>query len=268
MIERQAREFERLRSVGREPIVPCDRAADRGHRQRGAPGFAQVRDHDDALDRGQRGDDLGDLVLDRNRLAVVPVAIDGEEHARLDLPEAVEHAAHAEIGRARRPHRAEAGAAQHRDDGLGHVGNVGGDTVARGDAVGLQRRRDAGGGGATSSALRNAARALVFAAEHERVGRTGRAIAREQVLGEIEAGVRKPSRAGHFVAVDERALAALADDAAEIPDRPPEWLALVVRPPPQRLVVGDGRARGFRRAPRERRDVRRAMRSRRLPEKI
>ena len=48
------------------------------------------------------------LVEDRNRLAVVPVAVDGEQHARLDLSEAVEHALHAEVRRARRPDRAAA----------------------------------------------------------------------------------------------------------------------------------------------------------------
>ena len=52
---------------------------------------------------GSLRDDLRHLVEDRDRLAVVPVAVDGEEHARLDLAEAVEHALHAEVRRARRP---------------------------------------------------------------------------------------------------------------------------------------------------------------------
>ena len=56
----------------------------------------------------RRGDDV-------DRLAVVEVAVGGEQHLGLDLAEAVEHALHAEIGRARRPDRAEARRRQHRD---------------------------------------------------------------------------------------------------------------------------------------------------------
>ncbi len=74
----------------------------------------------------------------------------------------------------------------------------------------------------------------VLAAKDERIRRIVAATRGEQVLGEIEARVRKPARARHLVPVDERAFAALADDAREIPDRAPERLALVVRPAPQR----------------------------------
>ena len=81
-------------------------AAEAGHLERLAHQFVlQVRD----------------LVDDRKRLAVVPVAVHREEHARLDLPEAIEHTLHAEIRRARRPDRALARRPQHRDDRLGHV---------------------------------------------------------------------------------------------------------------------------------------------------
>ena len=64
------------------------------------------------------------------RLAAVAVAVDGEQHLRLDLAEAVEHALHAEIGRAGRPDRAEAGGREHRDDRLRHVRHEAGDAVA------------------------------------------------------------------------------------------------------------------------------------------
>jgi tryptophanyl-tRNA synthetase len=45
------------------------------------------------------GDHLGILLQAIDRLAVVPVAIDADQHLRLDLAEAVEHALHAEIRR-------------------------------------------------------------------------------------------------------------------------------------------------------------------------
>ena len=146
--------------------------------------------------RGQALDDGGHLVEDRQRLAVVPVAVHGEEHARLDLAEAVEHALHAEIGRARRPHRAQARRAQHRHDGLGHVRNVRRDAIARPRFPGLQRRGHPRRR-RHQFRMRDAADEPVLAAKHERIaGIVGRA-AREQVFREIEARVRKPSGAGH-----------------------------------------------------------------------
>ena len=72
-----------------------------------------------------------DVVL----LAVVPVAVAGDEEHRLDLAETVEHALDAEIGRTGRPDRAERGGGEHAGDRLGHVGQH------RGDAVALLRRR-------------------------------------------------------------------------------------------------------------------------------
>ncbi len=182
------------------------------------------------------------LSQDRQRLAVVPVAVDGDEHARLDLAEAIEHALHAEVRRAGRPDRAKARRAQHRLHRLGHVGNVGGHPVARGHARGLQRgghprrRRH-------EFRVRHAAGELVLAAEDQRVaGVVGRAPG-EQVLGEVQARVGKPSGARHPGRIDERALAARADDAGIVPDFAPERLALLVRPAPERGVIGTANAR-------------------------
>ena len=66
-----------------------------------------------------------------------PVAVDREQHLRVELAEPVEHRAHAELGGAGRPHRAEAGDGEERDDRLGHV------RQQRDDAVALPRRRAA-----------------------------------------------------------------------------------------------------------------------------
>ena len=90
--------------------------------------------------RRQLGDDLCELVGDVDGLAVVVVAVAGDQHLRLDLAEAVEHALHAEVGRAGRPHRADRRRRQHADDALGHVGQDGGDPVAGADARLAQRR--------------------------------------------------------------------------------------------------------------------------------
>ena len=74
------------------------------------------------------------------RLAGVAVAVGGDQHLRLDLAEAVEHALDAEIRRARRPDRAEARGGEHRDDRLRHVRQVAGDPVAGADALGRAAR--------------------------------------------------------------------------------------------------------------------------------
>jgi hypothetical protein len=66
-----------------------------------------------------------------DRLAGVGVAVGREQHGRRDLPEAVQHAAHAEIRRARGPDRAETGRSEHGNDGLGRVGQEAADAVAR-----------------------------------------------------------------------------------------------------------------------------------------
>ena len=65
----------------------------------------------------QFGDGLGAVVL----LAAVAVAVDGEQDGRLDLLEAVQDAAGAEVGGAGGPHGADGGGGQERDDGLRHV---------------------------------------------------------------------------------------------------------------------------------------------------
>ena len=58
-------------------------------------------------------------------LAAVRVAVDGEEDPGLDLGEAVDDAADAELGGAARPHGSQAGRGQERHQGLGDVWQVG-----------------------------------------------------------------------------------------------------------------------------------------------
>ena len=255
MVERQARILDRAGRVRRKEVVPADGAANRRHAgDRPARAF-EIRHHDHPLHRWQLGNDLRNLVDDRQCLAVVPVAVDGHQHARLDLAEPVEHAAHAEIGRAGRPDGAERRRAQHRDDRLGQVRNEGGDAVARCQAGGLQRRRHPRHQRA-ELCVADARAIAVLAAKDERLRRIVAATRGEQVLGEIEAGVGKPARARHLVPIDERTFAALADDAGEIPEGPPERLALVVRPAPQCVIGRKRSARRVRDLAREFGDVR------------
>src|SRR5581483_10700374 len=70
----------------------------------------------------ERGDRLSPVEIP----AAVAVAVDCEEHLGLDLGEAVDDAANAELRRAARPGRAQARAAEEGGDRLGDVGEVGG----------------------------------------------------------------------------------------------------------------------------------------------
>jgi hypothetical protein len=76
----------------------------------------------DLLQARQARADLGDLLAAIDELLAVPVAGDREQHLGLELPEAVEDAAGAELGRTRRPDRAQARGREERDERLGMFG--------------------------------------------------------------------------------------------------------------------------------------------------
>src|SRR5581483_2909081 len=78
--------------------------------------------------------DLGDLLVPLDELVAPAVAADGEQQLRLELAEAVDDAAHAELRRAGRPDRADAGGGQEGDERLGNVREVRDDAVAGLDA--------------------------------------------------------------------------------------------------------------------------------------
>jgi hypothetical protein len=175
------------------------------------------------------------------RLAAVVVAVDGDQHLGLDLAEAVEHALHAEIGRARAPHRAQARGRQHRDDRLGHVRQLGGDAVAAPDAGRLERMMQPADRGVEVAPAHLAAD-LVLAAEDQR---DRVVVPAQQVAREVEPRVGKEARTRHPVVVDDTARArSLPDHAAIGPDRAPERLAIRDRPAPQRVVAVEMRSLG------------------------
>ncbi len=65
--------------------------------------------------------------------AAVAVAVDGEQHLRLELGEAVDDGPDPEVRGARRPDRADARAGEKRGDGLLDVREVGDDPIAGAD---------------------------------------------------------------------------------------------------------------------------------------
>src|SRR3546814_14369703 len=78
---------------------------------------------------------------------------------------------------------------------------------------------------------------LVLAPEHDGVAV---AVAAQQVLGEVQAGVREEPGTRHGVGVDQAAAALVADHPAEVPDRFPEIFEEVDRQEQESDVNGEG----------------------------
>src|SRR5258708_2314593 len=211
------------RLIAPQPLGQRDRLRDVGDVD---PRVVVRHDHHLAQRRQLLGD--GAHALERVvALAVVAVAVGAEQHFRLDLAEAVEHALDAEVGRARGPDDALRERRQRQHAGFGNVGNEGRHAVAGAQSQRLQRLRGA----------RDVARQIRIADAPLEAGlvpqdeRVAPVAATQQVLREIEARFREPVRAGHLVAIGEhgRALAG-GDDAAEVPAVGPELFRVVDRP--------------------------------------
>jgi hypothetical protein len=126
VVERQWSELER--PVGQEAFLPAR-----------AVQVAQA--HEPAADPGV---DLGDHLPPVEVPAAVAVAVHGEQDLRLDLGEAVDHRAGAELGRRAGPHRAQGRRGQERRHGLGQVRQVRADAIALPHAELLQPCPDPG----------------------------------------------------------------------------------------------------------------------------
>ena len=213
-----------------------------GHRRGEAPAFlqagevgrgAEVGDDDDALQARDLGGDVGDRLEPVEVLAAVAVAVDGEHHLGLDLGEAVHDAAGAEVGRAARPDRAQAGGGEEGDQRLGRVGEVGDDAVAAPHAQGPQALRDRG------DLLAELAPAdlaqltqLGGVADGDLVG----VLASEDVLGVVQLRALEPAGARHRP-LGQNPLVRRRLDVEVLPDRGPEVLQFRHRPLPQLRVV-------------------------------
>ena len=100
----------------------------------------EIGDVDDVTQAGQGNDDVGDVVAPIDISRAVAVAVDGDEHGGLDLGEAVDHGAHAELRRAARPDRSIRRGGEEGDECLRDVRRVGDDSVTDADAELAQRR--------------------------------------------------------------------------------------------------------------------------------
>ena len=128
-------------------------------------------------------------------LAVVAVAVHRQQHLRLDLGEAVDHRARAEVRRAARPHRPDRRAGEERGDRLRDVRHVRHHAVAGPDPVGAQPGRDPRGHPLQLAPAHRVELAQLGGV----VDRRGRVVlAAEDVLGVGQRGAGEPLRAGHL----------------------------------------------------------------------
>ena len=195
---------------------------------------AGTRHVDDLLQAGQQRDDLLHLGAAVEVPAAVAVAVHAEQHLRRQLAEPVADPAPAEVGRAARPHRADAGGGEHRDHGLRGVRQAGGDPVAGTDAHAAQP------GGEHPDAVREIRpgqprerRALGLVVQRV----LARLLAAQHVLGVVQPGPGEPVRARHGPAAEDRGRRRRGLDAAVVPDRLPEAVQVGHRPAPQRVVA-------------------------------
>ena len=205
---------------GRERLVPV------------APVPVEVAERHRALERGHLALHALDQLAAVMVLAAVAVAVDRQQHLRLDLREAVDDRARPEVRRAARPDRAEARGGEEGGDRLGDVRHVGDDAVAALDAHRLQAGGDAGGllAQLVPRPLPEVAQLRGVADRHA----VARPVA-EDVLRVGDLGAREPLGARHRGVGEHLVVAPL--DVEELPDRAPERLEVLGRPAPQRGVV-------------------------------
>ena len=230
VVEGQLLELDLARLARVEQLPVADRVAQAGEVGLGL----QVGQDDRVLDRLHLGEQPGDDVGAVEVASVVAVAVDAEEHLGLDLREAVDHAAGAEVGRAARPDGADRGGGEEGDQGLGQVRHVGGDAVAGTDPERAQCR-----GRPRDLVAQLAPGQRVDLAQLRRVPDRDpvRRLVGEQVLGVVEPRAREPLGAGHLAIAEDALVRCRRTDAEELPDRGPEVLELVHRPAPQGPVV-------------------------------
>ncbi len=135
VIEWQLHEGNLLRGMFGDKFWPRDSACKRA--QVGC--LTDVGHDDDLMDADDAVGNVfgaGERIV---RLALEPISVGGKQQLGFDLTEAFDRAVDTEVRRTGRPRCAKAGAGEHGDDGLGHVGHKTGDTITGLDAVLFER---------------------------------------------------------------------------------------------------------------------------------
>ena len=199
---------------------------------------ASVCHIDDMADRWQGGRDVGDVAAAVDVGVPVPIPTDGEEHRWLDLSEAVDDAALAELGSAGRPRRAETRTGEEGSEGLGDVRQVTHDAVAASHSDALQAgSRPAHERGQLAERQRDRRARLGTGDDGDRVVWEATA---DDVLGVVEQRATEPRAARHRSRGQHLGRCRRRDDLEVVPQRLPEVLELGHRPRLQLVVVVEG----------------------------
>lgn len=200
---------------------------------------AEQGDVHDGAQGGQFAAEFGDRVAAVVLLAAVAVAVDGEQDDRLDLLEAVEDAAGAEVRRAGRPDGPHGGRGEQGDDGLGNVREVAADAVSGAYAEGAQfggQRAD------LAAQLRPGDRGRFVGLVDVQEGRFVRAGRRraQGVLGVVEGRSGEPLGAGHRAVAEHARVGGREADVEPLGDGLPEGVQFVDGPAVQCRVAALG----------------------------
>lgn len=201
---------------------------------------AEQRDVDHRAQGGELAAQLGDGVGTVVLLAAVAVAVHREQDDRLDLLEAVEDAAGAEVGGAGCPDSADRRGGEQRGDGLRDVGQIAADPVPRAYTEGAQF----GGERAHLAAeLGPADRGRLMCLVHMKQRRIMGALlgGAQGMFGVVEHGAGEPPGAGHGPVGQDALVRSGETDVEPFGDRLPEGFELVDRPAVQRRVTALGR---------------------------
>ena len=231
MIEGHLLELERRRRA-RQERVPADA---RGQLVIGPAG---VGNRDELLERRQRRAQRRHLGAAVDRALAVAVAGDREHDLRLEHRETVDHAARAELGRARSPDRAEARRREEGDQRLRNVRQVADDAVAGPDT----ERPQAGPG--RRDLLAQVAEGQLERAAGLRARDHGHgvlvALLAEHVLGVVQPRPGEPLGARHPLRTEHPLVRRRGAHAEELPERAPEALEVADRPAVQLVVAVKG----------------------------
>jgi hypothetical protein len=162
--------------------------------------------------------DLCDFARAVEVASTVAVAVDDEEDLRVELAEAIDDCARAEVRRAARPDRAEARCREQRDDGLGDVRQIRDDTVAARDAEPHQPGADRCDL-LRELRIRHRRGVLEAARLGARDERRMIVASRERVLRVAQLGAWEPRGARHRVAREDTFVVPARAYAEVLPDR-------------------------------------------------
>ena len=196
----------------RHQLGPGDRVGNASFRP------VEIGDHHGRRQARERGADGGHLVGPVHVAAAIPIAVDREEHLRLDLAEPIHHAARAELWRAARPDGAERGRGQDRDRRLGYVRKVGRDAIPAADAQTNEARPRPGDRVAQVVGRHRDPTARLGAGDEHRLVAAAVHQA-EAVLGPVQPGIGEPPGARHACVCQRRARIGRGANVEVRPDR-------------------------------------------------